>query len=652
MAIQISPSVLVQERDLTNVIPAVSSSIGAAVINAAWGPVLDVTAVDSENLLVQLFGRPNTLNAGSWFAAANFLSYSAAALIVRSDATNQYNSVSQLTGRVTSVSVVSGGTAYIPSETLVTFSEPDIDGGIQAEGVAVISGGVIASVSITQPGTGYTSAPIVTVTSTGAGVSANITASITQGGVKVLNAQNYSEIYENGSGVVGPWIAKYPGSLGNSLKISMADSASFATWEYRAIFGIAPGTSDFASENAASNDELHLVVIDRDGKWSGQAGSVLESFAFLSKASNAKRADGTVAYYKNVVNSSSKYIYWADHPENTTNWGLPASGSVAFNSLPSTAPTFNLVGGSDDFTSTEGQLMSAFALFDNDEQYDISLIVTGNVSRTVSRFVLDSVVDARKDCMVFISPRDVDSGEPIMGSMSDAAEKTITFKNGNGSTLASMPSSSYVVYDTGFKYQYDRYNDVYRWVPLNGDVAGLCARTDFTNDPWFSPAGFNRGQIKNVVKLAYSPRKADRDTLYLNGINPVVSFPGQGVILYGDKTGQAKPSAFDRINVRRLFISMEKAIATSAKYQLFEFNDSFSRAQFRNMVEPYLRDVKGRRGITDFKVVCDETNNTGEVIDGNRFVADIYIKPNRSINFVTLNFIATRTSASFTEITS
>jgi hypothetical protein len=599
------------------------------VINAAWGPVLDVTAVDSENLLVQLFGRPNTLNAGSWFAAANFLSYSAAALIVRSDATNQYNSAAELTGRVAVITVSNGGTAYVPAETLVAFSAPDISGGIQAEGTAVISGGVIASVTMTQPGSGYTSPPTVTVTSTGAGVDAAITSAIAQGGVKVLNSGSYTELYENGQGVVGPWIAKYPGALGNSLKVSIADSASFATWEYKAIFGIAPSTSDFASANAASNDEVHVVVVDRDGKWSGQAGSILESFAFLSKASNAKRADGTAAYYKNVINTSSKYIYWADHPSTTSNWGVDASGSVAFDSLPVTAPSHNLVGGSDDFTSTEGQLMSAFALFDNDEQFDISLIVTGNVSRTVSRYVIDNVVETRKDCMVFISPRDVVSGDPIMGSSSDAAEKTITFKNGNDSTLASMPSSSYVVYDTGFKYQYDRYNDVYRWVPLNGDVAGLCARTDFTNDPWFSPAGFSRGQIKNVVKLAYSPRKADRDTLYLNGINPVVSFPGQGVVLYGDKTGQSKPSAFDRINVRRLFISMEKAVATSAKYQLFEFNDSFSRAQFRNMVEPYLRDVKGRRGITDFKVVCDETNNTGEVIDGNRFVADIFIKPNR-----------------------
>jgi phage tail sheath protein FI len=259
------------------------------------------------------------------------------------------------------------------------------------------------------------------------------------------------------------------------------------------------------------------------------------------------------------------------------------------------------------------------------------------------------VAEARKDCIAFVSPQKV-SGGPIIGTNSDAVEAMLLYKNGDGNLVTSLPSSSYVVYDSGFKYQYDRYNDVYRWVPLNGDVAGLCARTDYTDDPWFSPAGFNRGQVKNVVRLGYNPRKADRDTLYVNGINPVVSFPGQGVVLYGDKTGLDKPSAFDRINVRRLFITLEKAISTSAKYQLFEFNDSFTRANFRNQVEPFLRDVKGRRGITDFKVVVDETNNTPEVIDTNRFVASIFIKPARSINFVQLDFVATRTGASFEEI--
>jgi phage tail sheath protein FI len=251
--------------------------------------------------------------------------------------------------------------------------------------------------------------------------------------------------------------------------------------------------------------------------------------------------------------------------------------------------------------------------------------------------------------MVFASPSHIVTGDPLIGNSAEVVENIIKFKNGDGVENTSLPSTSFAVFDTGYKYQYDAYNDVYRWVPLNGDIAGLCARTDYTNDPWFSPAGFNRGQIKNVIKLAINPRKADRDSLYQNGINSVVSFPGEGVVLYGDKTALAKPSAFDRINVRRLFITLEKAIATAAKYQLFEFNDGFTRAQFRNQVEPFLRDVKGRRGIIDFKVVCDETNNTGEVIDTNRFVADIFIKPARSINFIQLNFVALRSSASFTE---
>ena len=238
--------------------------------------------------------------------------------------------------------------------------------------------------------------------------------------------------------------------------------------------------------------------------------------------------------------------------------------------------------------------------------------------------------------VVFISPPDTS----VINNAGSEATSIVTFRD-------TLTSSSYAVLDSGWKYQYDRYNDVYRWVPLNGDTAGTTVRTDFVADPWFSPAGFNRGQIKNVVKLAYSPSKTDRDTLYKKGVNPVVSFPGNGTVLFGDKTLLAKPSAFDRINVRRLFIVLEKSIATAAKYQLFEFNDGFTRAQFKNLVEPFLRDVQGRRGITDFKVVCDESNNTGEVIDGNEFVADIFIKPARAINFIQLNFVATRTGISF-----
>ena len=651
MAYQISPAVTVTETDLTNVIPAVSSSIGASVIEAAWGPVMDVTSIDSENVLVQRFGKPNNSNAASWFATANFLAYSGQALVVRSDTSGQRNAVAELTGTVTGVTVTAGGSGYTQSTTVVTFGDPDIEGGIVATGKPIVAAGVITGITITNGGSGYTSAPSVTISNIGAGTGVNATATsaITDGGIKINNIADYEQNFSTGLGVVGAFAARYPGSLGNSISISIADATSFGTWGYKALFTTAPDTSDFVANAGGLNDEIHMVVIDRDGRWTGQAGMVIESYAFLSKASGAKKSDGSSAYYVTAVNSQSNYIYWMDHPTGMTNWGTDPSLGLTYTSIGSTALTFDLVGGVDDYSATDGQRMNAFTLFGDDETYDVSLIISGKSSRDVVRHIIDNVVEKRRDCMVFVSPSHIVTGDPLIGNNAEVVENIIKFKNGDGVENATLPSTSFAVFDSGYKYQYDTYNDVYRWVPLNGDVAGLCARTDYTNDPWFSPAGFNRGQIKNVIKLAINPRKADRDNLYQNGINSVVSFPGEGVVLFGDKTALAKPSAFDRINVRRLFITLEKAIATAAKYQLFEFNDGFTRAQFRNQVEPFLRDVKGRRGIIDFKVVCDETNNTGEVIDTNRFVADIFIKPARSINYITLNFVALRSSASFTE---
>jgi hypothetical protein len=299
-----------------------------------------------------------------------------------------------------------------------------------------------------------------------------------------------------------------------------------------------------------------------------------------------------------------------DHPVAGTNWGTPAAG-VTFANLASDIDAV-LVGGVDDLSPSDGNIQNAFKMFDNSEMYDISLIMTGAVNPTVAKYVVNSVVDSRKDCLAFLSPSTVTAGVITGVDSATVLASTVDYR-----VTALNVNSSYAVLDSGWKYQYDRYNDKYRWVPLNGDVAGLCARTDYTNDAWWSPGGFNRGQIKNVVKLSFNPNQAQRDQLYKIGINPVVSFPGQGSVLYGDKTLLSKPSAFDRINVRRLFIVLEKAIATAAKYTLFEFNDSFTRAQFKSMVEPFLRDVQGRRGIIDFRVVCDETNNTGEVIDRN-----------------------------------
>jgi hypothetical protein len=377
-----------------------------------------------------------------------------------------------------------------------------------------------------------------------------------------------------------------------------------------------------------------MIVIDEDGKFTGTKNTVLEVFPFASKAADAKDDSGNSTFYKNVLASQSKYIQWMDHPTTGTNWG--GNSSIAFANLTANV-TVSLANGADGNVST-ANVVTAYDSFDNADSVDISLVISGPSGQTLADSLI-SMAESRKDCLVFLSPERAD----VVNNAGDEATDTVTYRD-------TLTSTSYAVLDGNWKYQYDKYNDVYRWVPLNGDIAGLCARTDQERDPWFSPGGLNRGIIKNIIKLAYNPTKTDRDTLYVKGINPVVTFQGEGTVLFGDKTLQSKPSAFDRINVRRLFIVLEKSIARAARFSLFEFNDQFTRAQFVSLVEPFLRDVQGRRGITDFRVVCDETNNTGEVIDRNEFIGDIYIKPARSINFIQLNFVAVRTGVSFDEV--
>ena len=559
-------------------------------------------------------------------------------------------------GAIASVAVDAGGSGYKGTVT-ATFSGGGGSGA--SAGTVTVATSSITGITVATAGTGYTTAPSVTVAAPPSGTTALATATVTTAGLKIINGETYNTSFINGAGVVGAFAAKYPGAAGNSLKVSMADSATFAGWGgipagqtkgiYENEFDSAPNTSTYAAaENPSSPttpvDELHIIVIDEDGVFTGTPGTVLEKFAYVSKASDAKKSDGTNNYYKNVINSRSEYIWWMDHPTGvigTTTWGSVAAGAT-FQVL-SAALTYSLSGGTDDFAVTDGELQTAYALFNNAELYDISLVLAGKASTNVATYIIGNVCETRLDCVAFISPQNISSGDPIIGSTSTQADDIVDYRD-------ALPSTSYAVMDSGYKYQYDRYNDVYRFIPLNGDVAGLCARTDYTNDPWFSPGGLNRGQIKNVVRLAFNPNKTSRDILYKSGVNPVVTFPGEGTVLFGDKTLLAKPSAFDRINVRRLFIVMEKAIATAAKFQLFEFNDGFTRAQFKNLVEPFLRDVQGRRGITDFVVKCDESNNTGEVIDRNEFVADIFVKPNRSINFITLNFVAARSAINFSEI--
>jgi phage tail sheath protein FI len=463
--------------------------------------------------------------------------------------------------------------------------------------------------------------------------------------VLIKNDDDWESNYSGGANTYGHFAARFAGSLGNSLKVSVCDSNTYSGWTVtlasgatvnaQAQFQSAPGTSSFVSNVAGANDEVHIIVIDEDGKFTGTRGSILEKFAFASKASDAKDDSGNTNYYKNVITNRSRYIHWLSHPTAGADWGSSAA-NTNFDLLTS-AVTVELTGGADGTVST-ANVVTAYDYFDNAEAVDISLVISGPANGTVIDSLV-SMAETRKDCMIFVSPEKADCVDNAGSEEADI----IAYRD-------TLTSTSYAVLDGNWKYQYDKYNDVYRWIPLNGDIAGLCARTDQERDPWFSPGGLNRGIIKNIIKLAWNPSKTNRDNMYVKGINPVVSFQGEGTVLFGDKTMQSKPSAFDRINVRRLFIVLEKAIARAARFSLFEFNDQFTRAQFVSLVEPFLRDVQGRRGITDFRVVCDESNNTGEVIDRNEFVGDIYIKPARSINFIQLNFVAVRTGVSFDEV--
>ena len=460
--------------------------------------------------------------------------------------------------------------------------------------------------------------------------------------ISIANEDVYQSAYlnQNNNNTYGSFVARYPGVLGNSLSVSICDTVGFSTWAYKGYFNGAPGKSDAAAAAGADYDEMHIIVIDTLGYFTGSIGSVLEVFPYVSKAYDATDSLGNSNYYKLVLFNNSKYVYAMDPTSyNTTanSWGQIMAGRTFVNL--SGPVTVSLSGGTNTSITT-GDYEKAYDLFGNPDEVDISLIITGDTSITVQQYVIDNIANSRKDCLAFISP----PSSAVVGVPGSEKDNIGTWNT----TLAR--SSSYVVADSGWKYMFDKYNNTYRWVPLNGDIAGLCVNTDNVRDPWFSPAGFNRGNLKNVVKLAWNPNKTQRDTLYAQGINPVATFPGNGTVLYGDKTLQAKPSAFDRINVRRLFIVLEKSISQAAKYSLFEFNDETTRAQFVGLVTPFLRDIQGRRGIYDFRVVCDTTNNTPQVIDSNQFVGDIYIKPARSINFIQLNFVAVRTGVDFTEV--
>ena len=418
-------------------------------------------------------------------------------------------------------------------------------------------------------------------------------------------------------------------------------------WGFFNLFDSAPGTSDFVADRnsagEAAGDEMHVVVLDEDGSITGQKRTVIETFSNLSRASDSKTADGSTNYYKTVLNNQSEWVWWANDRSGAAS-ATATNISASTNEDPLYLSFSQGSGEGDEGTISLGALQSAADFFADPEKVDISIIMQGKArggsnGTTFANYLIDNIAEKRLDCVVTISPDRAD----VVNNRIDPLNDVTTFRN-------TLRASSYGIMDSGYKYMYDKYNDVFRYVPLNGDIAGLMVRTDNQREPWYSPAGFNRGEIKNITRLAYSPEQADRDVLYRADINPVVKFKNQGNILFGDKTLLGKPSAFSRINVRRLFIVLEKAIATASKFTLFELNDEFTRAQFVSLVEPFLRTVKGRRGITDFRVVCDETNNPPDVRDRHEFVGDIYIKPARSINFIRLNFVAVRTGVAFEEV--
>lgn len=540
------------------------------------------------------------------------------------------------------------GTGYANGET-VSISEGTSISSATFTIDQVDTNGQISSISILDKGAFYSARPaditnVVLSDPAGGGTAANVSITFAVG-TAFSTELTAGDLVVLGNNEVPYRVDSIANNTFATLDSTYKEtSSSTATperrWEFYNYFDVAPGTSEYATTRGGSNDELHIAVVDEDGEWSTTKNEVIEKFDSVSKANDAKTSDGASNYYKTVINNTSKYIWWGNHDSILSNAGGLSSATY---SVTDDAPiTESMTGGADGSTVADSAYLTGYDLFKNTEEIDVAILIAAAASSTVANHVINNVAEYRKDIIACISPEQADVVNNNATAVSELND-IIDFRN-------TLPSSSYATMDSGWKYIYDRYNDTYRWVPLNGDVAGLMVRTDTIRDPWFSPAGFNRGNIKNVVKLAFNPNKSQRDQLYKNGINPVTSFPGEGTVLYGDKTLLAKPSAFDRINVRRLFIVLEKAISTAAKFTLFEFNDEFTRAQFRNLVEPFLRDVQGRRGITDFLVVCDETNNTPEIIDRNEFVGDIYIKPNRSINFIQLNFVAVRTGVSFEEI--
>lgn len=593
----LSPGIRISEIDLTTIAPATPTSVGGIAGVFRWGPVDELILVDSEDNLVSRFGKPTNYNAETFFAAADFLAYTNSLYVVRVISDETYN-------------------AGVSNTTIVNETQAGLESGVNF--VARYPGalGNSLKISICPSNTAFSSTDVANLqltvgSNTGTFDSAN-----------TLVAGDKLRVGNTAIGYQYLTVTEVDGAnneVSFEEKFRLASASALDVTRYWGEFNTVDG--------APSANSFHLVVIDEDGDISGSQGTVLEIYENVSVDSNAMNPDGSSNYYKTVINRRSNWL-WA------TGGTQSASGNAAYTSLTGGAD------GDDEANIATSKVVLGYDMFVSPEDVDVALIIAGKSrSATIGSYIIDNICEVRKDCMVFISPEKAD----VVDNKGSEANDILLFRD-------MLPNTSYAFLDSGYKYRYDKYNDIYRYTPLNGDIAGLTARTDYLRDPWFSPAGYNRGNIKNVTKLAYNPRKADRDRLYVKGVNPVITQPGNGTILFGDKTLYTLNSAFDRINVRRLFITLEKSIVAAAKGTLFELNNEFTRANFRNIVEPFLRDVQGRGGIFDFRVVCDNTNNTAEVIDRNEFIADIYVKPSRSINFIQLNFIPVRTGVEFSEI--
>jgi hypothetical protein len=642
MASQVSPGIVLKERDLSNVVVTGALQITAAIASSfAKGPVGEVVNINSQKELVTVFGAPVDANADDWHVASEFLSYGGRLAIVRATSTSLKNA-----GSTEGVLVKSdadweggaGGSENFVARTAGTWGN--------SATVVVVDRGADQYVTFDAA---FDSAPAVGATLTFDSSKTGKVLSISNNTVAVV-LDDPTSLIAAGDGIAGA------GAAAANLTVTAVQNWYLntqigSTGIALASIGPRPGTSQFAADRGISYDEIHVAVIDTTGAISGTANTILERLTYLSKLSDATGAQGEKIYYKDVINEQSTQIYNGGHPAEVIdglNWGQAStglSGALGLVGLHTDA----LTGGVDDYTYTGAEISDAYDQFADTEDTEIDFVLMGGPMALESDTKIKAnkvvaIAAARKDCVAFVSPH---KGNQIGtgGALTSLQQRdnTIAF-------FSTITSTSYAVFDSGYKYFYDRFTDKYRWLACNGDIAGLCVSTSATLDDWYSPAGVNRGSLRNAVKLAYNPNKADRDELYQNRINPVVSFPGQGITLFGDKTALASPSAFDRINVRRLFLNVEKRANELAKQVLFEQNDETTRASFSSALNSYLNEVQSRRGLTDFLVVCDESNNTPDVIDRSEFVAEIYIKPTRSINFITITFTATKTGVSFSEV--